>query len=271
MIYFLSDAHLGSKAIGRTYAQINKFRDLLEYLSRDAVSIYLMGDIFDFWFEYYRKDNTKKQFDPVFRAIRKITRKGVRVHFFPGNHDLWTWGGLSAKTGMIIHTDPVTIQRYGKTLYLAHGDGLAPSEESSLYPYEMHGRIRRFKMLRELFHNKTLQTMYRLLPPNLGNKWGYNWAAKSRRKELANPCPYKGEDKEELVLFAKEQERQNNHRDYYVFGHRHIELDLELETGARVVILGECFSMWTYASLNKRGEMMLHNWEEERKQETDNR
>ena len=81
-------------------------------------------------------------------------------------------------------------------------------------------------------------------------------------KELANPCPYKGEHKEELVLFAKEQEKHHNHRDYYIFGHRHIELDLQLDSGARVIILGDCFKQWTYAKLDHHGNITMHNYEQ---------
>lgn len=252
---------MGSKAIGRTYAQMNKLIALLEHMGEDAQAIYMMGDMFDFWFEYLRKDKSKKQYEPLFRVIRRLIRKGVHVHYFVGNHDLWTWGGLQSLTGMTIHTEPVSITRYGKNIYLGHGDGIAPSNYADLYPTEVRKKVERFRMLRRIFHNPVLQALYRLLPPDTGNRFGYNWAAKSRRKEMANPCPYKGEDKEELVLFAKEQEKMNNHRDFYIFGHRHIELDLALETGARVIILGECYEQWTYASLSKQGEMMLHTWE----------
>ena len=115
--------------------------------------------------------------------------------------------------------------------------------------------------LRAIFHNPTLQILFRLLPPSWGNWFGYNWAKRSRLKELANPCPYKGEDKEELVLFAKDQEKQRNHRDYYIFGHRHIELDLQITKDSRVVILGDCFKQFTYAKLDNKGNLTMHNYE----------
>jgi UDP-2,3-diacylglucosamine hydrolase len=123
-------------------------------------------------------------------------------------------------------------------------------------------KIKRFMKLREIFRSPFLQFCYRCLPPRWGNKFGYEWAKRSRLKELNNPCPYKGEDKEELVLFAKDQENQHNHRDYYIFGHRHIELDLQLQTGSRVVILGDTFKEWTYAKLDHKGNLTLHNYEQ---------
>ena len=262
MIYFLSDAHLGSKAIGRGWAQQKKLINMLEMMAEDAVSIYMMGDMFDFWFEYYSRDKSKKEFSPLFRTIRRIVKSGIHVHYFVGNHDMWTFGGLAALTGMEVHFDPCTIKRYGKTLYLAHGDGLTPFDvESSIYSSEARKRIKHFQTLRKIFHNEFLQFCFRCLPPRVGNRIGYGWAAKSRRKEFENPCPFKGEKDEELVLFAKEEEKLGNHRDYYIFGHRHIELDLQLEKGARVIILGDCFRQWTYAKLDHHGNLSLHNYE----------
>ena len=262
MIYFLSDAHLGSLAIERGWAHQKKLIDLLEEMSKDAVSIYMLGDMFDFWMEYYVRDKQKRQYHPFCKELRKLAKKGIHVHIFTGNHDLWTFGGLEALTGAEIHYEPCTIIRYGKSLYLAHGDGLLPSDWESVYPKDVKKKIKRFMKLREIFRSPFLQFCYRCLPPRWGNKFGYEWAKRSRLKELNNPCPYKGEDKEELVLFAKDQEKQHNHRDYYIFGHRHIELDLQLQTGSRVVFLGDTFKEWTYAKLDHKGNLTLHNYEQ---------
>lgn len=262
MIYFLSDAHLGSLAIERGWAHQKKLIDLLEEMSKDAVSIYMLGDMFDFWMEYFVHDKSKRQYYPFCKELRKLTKKGIHIHFFTGNHDLWTFGGLEQLTGAEIHYEPCTILRYGKAVYLAHGDGLLPEDWESLYPKNVQRKIKRFMRLRRIFRNPFLQTCFRSLPPSLGNWFGYNWAKRSRIKEIQNPCPYKGEDKEELVLFVKDQERQLNHRDYYIFGHRHIELDLQLNTGSRVVILGDCFKEWTYAKLDNHGRLSIHNFQD---------
>lgn len=262
MIYFLSDAHLGCLAIEKSWVKQKKLIDLLEEMSKDAVSIYMLGDMFDFWFEYFRHDKAKRQFSPFFKELRKLTRQGIHIHFFTGNHDLWTFGGLEQLSGGEVHHEPCTISRYGKTIYLSHGDGLMPSNWATLYPKAVQRRIRRFIRLRNIFHNPFLQFCFRCLPPSVGNWFGYNWAKRSHLKDIANPCPYKGEDQEELVLFAKEQEKQRNHRDYYIFGHRHIELDLQIAGGARVVILGDSFQQWTYAKLDHKGNLTLHNYEQ---------
>jgi UDP-2,3-diacylglucosamine hydrolase len=263
MIYFLSDAHLGSLAIERGWAHQKKLINMLEEMSKDAVSIYMLGDMFDFWMEYFIHDKSKRQYHPFCKEIRRLTKKGIHVHMFTGNHDLWTFGGLAQLTGAEIHYEPCTINRYGKQIYLSHGDGLLPSNWETYYPSRVRRKIRHFMLLRNVFNSPTLQFLYRLLPPQWGNYFGYKWAKRSRLKEIANPCPYKGENKEELVLFAKDQEKQGNHRDYYIFGHRHIELDLQLESGSRVVILGDCFQQWTYAKLDNKGHLTMHTYEPE--------
>ena len=262
MIYFLSDAHLGSLAIEKGWAHQKKLIDMLEEMSKDAASIYMLGDMFDFWMEYFIHDKRKHQYAPFFKELRKLSKQGIHVHIFTGNHDLWTFGGMAQLSYAEIHYEPCTILRYGKAIYLAHGDGLLPSNWESLYPKDVKKKIKRFMRLKDIFRSPFLQFCFRCLPPSLGNKFGYEWAKRSRLKEIAKPCPYKGEDKEELVLFAKEQEKQHNHRDYYIFGHRHIELDLQISKDSRVVILGDCFKEFTYAKLDHKGNLTLHNYEQ---------
>ena len=262
MIYFLSDAHLGSLAIETGWAHQKKLIDMLEEMSKDAASIYMLGDMFDFWMEYFIHDKRKHQYAPFFKELRKLSKQGIHVHIFTGNHDLWTFGGMAQLSYAEIHYEPCTILRYGKAIYLAHGDGLLPSNWESLYPKDVKKKIKRFMRLKDIFRSPFLQFCFRCLPPSWGNKFGYEWAKRSRLKEIAKPCPYKGEDKEELVLFAKEQEKQHNHRDYYIFGHRHIELDLQISKDSRVVILGDCFKEFTYAKLDHKGNLTLHNYEQ---------
>ena len=149
-----------------------------------------------------------------------------------------------------------------KKFFLAHGDGLIPSNYISQLPRKIQKKIRSFIFLRKIFHNPVLQFLFRLVPPTLGNAFGYNWAKNSRLKELAKPCPYKGEHKEELVLFAKEQEQLGNHHDYYIFGHRHIELDLMISRDSRIIILGDCWQQFTYAQIDNQGNTILNNYEQ---------
>ena len=235
---------------------------MLDEMSKYSASIYMLGDMFDFWMEYFIHDKRKHQYAPFFKELRKLSKQGIHVHIFTGNHDLWTFGGMAQLSYAEIHYEPCTILRYGKAIYLAHGDGLLPSNWESLYPKDVKKKIKRFMRLKDIFRSPFLQFCFRCLPPSWGNKFGYEWAKRSRLKEIAKPCPYKGEDKEELVLFAKEQEKQHNHRDYYIFGHRHIELDLQISKDSRVVILGDCFKEFTYAKLDHKGNLTLHNYEQ---------
>ena len=239
-----------------------RFVELLQSLAKDATVIYLLGDIFDFWSEYVWRDPSKAEYEPILACLRSLTDRGIPVHYFIGNHDIWTYGQLAERTGIIVHRKPEVMTIAGKRCLLAHGDGLVPSDYLRHFPKDIQKKIRSFMRLRRLFHNPVAQFCFRLLPPAIGNRIGYNWAKQSRLKELANPCDYKGENSEELVLYAKEQEtlnikHQTSNIDYYIFGHRHIELDLELASGARVIILGDCFRQWTYAAMDEHGKLEL--------------
>ncbi|MCQ2311086.1 MAG: UDP-2,3-diacylglucosamine diphosphatase [Paludibacteraceae bacterium] len=274
MVYFLSDAHLGSRAIDNDAEHQQKVVNLLTQMGKDATAIYLLGDIFDFWYEYFwdngqrRIPKNKQQFEPILKCLKELTDQGIDVHYFIGNHDIWTFGWLAKKTGVIVHKTPLEVEIYGKRIFMAHGDGLIPANYADLLDKQMQKRIRAFKCLRAFFHNPIPQFLFRLMPPCLGNAIGYEWARRSRLKEFAHPCPYKGEHKEELVLFAKEMEqgaktddtdgtKNKEHHDYYIFGHRHIELDLMLARDARVIILGDMFKLWTYAQMSPDGTIEL--------------
>ena len=273
MVYFLSDAHIGSRAVDDAGHQ-QRFVELLNTLAQDATAIYLLGDIFDFWAEYIWRDNSKEEYEPVLACLKSLTDSGIAVHYFIGNHDIWTYGELARRTGMTVHRKPELLTISGKRCLLAHGDGLVPSGYLKQFPTDVQKKIRSFMRLRRLFHNPVAQFLFRLVPPAWGNRLGYNWAKRSRLKELDNPCGYKGENREELVLYAKEMENSavsnqqpmaNGKRpnmDYYIFGHRHIELDLELATGARVLILGDCFRQWTYAAMDEQGQLQLECFSE---------
>lgn len=264
MIYFLSDAHLGSRVMENPVDHQQRLVQLLTEMGKDATEIFLLGDIFDFWYEYVwptHKTMKRALFGPTLSTLKALTDKGVKVHFFIGNHDIWTWGWLSKETGVKVYKKPTEMVLNGKKCYLAHGDGVVPSNILELMPKELRGKIRAFMHLRRFFHNPIPQFFYALMPPKSGDNFGYNWAKSSRQKELANPYGYKGENKEELILFAKEQEQQGKHHDYYIFGHRHIELDLMLGSGSRVVVLGDFFRQFTYAKMDDNGEVSLMNVE----------
>jgi len=230
MIYFLSDAHLGSLLVKDKRAHEKKLVDWLDQVKTDATVIYLLGDIFDFWFEY--KTVVPKGFVRVLGKLAELTDSGIEIHFFIGNHDIWTFGYLENEIGLIVHKEPYIVQLGNKKFYLAHGDGIS---------VEDHG----FKLIRKIFHSNTAQKLFRLVPAQLGQDFGYNWSKNNRIKHQEYDNKYLGEDKEALVLFAKKY-AENHDIDFLIFGHRHIALDLQLRDKKRVVILGDFVSLFSY-------------------------
>ena len=244
--FFISDAHLGSKLISDPLAHERKVVALLDYLQQQGASaIYLMGDMFDFWFEY--KTVVPKGCVRFLGKLAELSDQGIELHFFIGNHDIWTFGYLEQEIGMTIHRSAEEVLINGKTCYLAHGDGL--------YTHE-----KKFALLRNIFHNPVCQKLFSLLPSSWGMWFGLKWSACNRIKELKANNDYQGEDKEPLIEFAKKRE-QTNHADYYIFGHRHILLDIMITKTSRVAILGDCLQHFSYACIDENGELILDTME----------
>ena len=231
-VYFLSDAHLGSLAIAHSRTQERRLVRFLDSVKNKASAIYLLGDMFDFWHEY--KYVVPKGYTRFLGKLSELTDMGVEVHFFTGNHDIWAYDYLEKECGVTIHRQPLTTEIYGKVFYLAHGDGLGDPDK-------------KFKLLRWLFHNKTCQWLFRTIHPRWGMALGLNWAKKSRLKRAdGKEPPYVGEDKEHLVLYTKEYMKSHGNIDYFIYGHRHIELDLMLSRKSRMVIIGDWIWQFTY-------------------------
>lgn len=230
-IYFASDMHLGSDVMGDSLLREKKLVRWLDSIRDDAKALYLLGDVFDFWFEY--KKVVPKGFTRFLGKIAELYDSGVEVHFFTGNHDIWVYDYLPAELGVILHREPLLTELEGKTFYLAHGDGLGDTSRS-------------FRLIRSVFHNRFCQILFSLFPPRLGVGFGHLWSAHSRKKEL-DPVPYLGENKEHLVLYAKEYLQLHPDTDYFVFGHRHILLDILLNEKSRMVIIGDWMRYFSYA------------------------
>lgn len=244
-VYFLSDAHLGSLAIEHRRTQERRLVRFLDSIKDKASAIYLLGDMFDFWDEY--RYVVPKGFTRFLGKLSELTDMGIEVHFFTGNHDIWTYGYLEEECGVIVHRKPVTTEIYDKVFYLAHGDGLGDPSRS-------------FKFLRAMFHSRTCQKLLNFMHPWWGMRLGLNWAKHSRlKREDGKEAPFMGEDKEYLVLYTKEYMKTHSNIDYYIYGHRHIALDLNLPRveghTARMLILGDWIWQFTYAVFD--GEHMF--------------
>ncbi|WP_459602790.1 UDP-2,3-diacylglucosamine diphosphatase [Dysgonomonas reticulitermitis] len=201
----------------------------LDRVKQDASAIYLLGDIFDYWFEY--KNVVPRGFVRFLGKIAEITDLGIEVHFFIGNHDIWVTDYLQKECGMIVHLQPLVKEIYGKKFFLAHGDGLGDDSTS-------------FKVLRKIFHSKLCRIAYAAIHPRWTVGFAQRWSNHNRDND--EMPPYFGEDKEHLVLFAKDHLKKAPGFNFFIFGHRHIMLDLMLSSTSRVVILGDWINFFSY-------------------------
>ena len=246
-VYILSDAHLGSWAIDHRRMQERRLVRFLDQIKEKASAVYLLGDMFDFWYEW--KYCVPKGFTRFLGKISELTDAGVEVHYFTGNHDIWMYGYLERECGVILHKQPLTTEIWGKVFFMAHGDGLGDPD-------------RKFKVLRRIFHNRTCQRLFSMLHPRWSMWFGLKWAQKSRMKRTdGKEPPDMGENKEHLVLFTKEYMKTHPDIDYFIYGHRHIELDLDLENKSRMLIIGDWIWQFTYVVFD--GEhLFLEEYEE---------
>ena len=235
--YFLSDAHLGSLAFSDSREKERILVSFLDSIKHEATAIYLLGDMFDFWHEW--SEVVPKGYTRFLGKLSELTDLGVEVHYFLGNHDIWAYGYLHDECGVTLHTSPATVSFPSATVYMAHGDGLGDPSAT-------------FRFLRGVFHSGVLQWLFRtFIPTSWAMRFGLSWARHSRLKERDES--YKGEHDEPLVQFAKTYLKEHPEVNLFVFGHRHIELDLMLSRTSRLVVLGDCYSHFTYGVLDDKG------------------
>ena len=218
LTYFVSDVHLGLR-VADPDARERRFADFLNSRPQETDALYLLGDIWDFWYEY--RDVVPKGYIRVFAALQSLMDRGVKVYFFQGNHDVWTYSYFE-ELGMKRLEQPALVEIGGKTFCLGHGDGLGPVPMG-------------YRFLRVIFHNRVLQFLFSLLHPWLAFRLGNGW---SRKNRLARHEEYvfKGQA-EPLYKFAEKFSNENK-VDYFVFGHYHSEVvDLELPSGASLYLL----------------------------------
>lgn len=248
--YFLSDAHLGSLAFQDRRERERKLCAVLDRMAEDAEAIFMLGDMFDFWHEWGRV--VPKGFTRFLGRLSELTDRGIEVHYLTGNHDIWAYDYLREECGVILHHQPIEVSLKcadGGSLqaFLAHGDGLGDPNVS-------------FRFISSIFHSKVCQWMFaHLLLPDWAMAFGLEWARRSRLKheplatvdELGRPIPndndYKGEDREHLVIYTKQMMQEHPQIHYYIYGHRHIELQLMLSRDVTMFILGDSYEQFTYA------------------------
>ena len=215
--FFVSDVHLGLQ-VGDPAGRERRFADFLQGLPEDTDALYLLGDIWDFWYEY--RDVVPKGYIRVFSALQSLMDRGVKVYFFQGNHDVWTYSYFE-ELGMKRLEQPCLVEIGGKRFCLGHGDGLGPVPSG-------------YRFLRGLFHNRVAQFLFSMLHPWIAFRFGNGW---SRNNRLAHDQEYEFRGKDEpLYKFAEEFSARND-VDYFIFGHYHSSVDMTLPSGARLVVL----------------------------------
>ena len=230
-IYFASDFHLGVPDYNSSLEREKKIVKWLDEIKKDAQEIYLIGDVFDFWFEY--KAAVPKGFVRLLGKMAEISDSGIPIILFTGNHDMWMFDYLPKEIGVTIHNKPIVREYNGKKFYIGHGDGLGPGD----YGY---------KTIKKIFASPVCQWLFARLHPNFGMGIGQYWSKKSRISNGPSDEKFLGEDKERLLLYSKEQ-LQKEHFDYFIFGHRHLPLDIKLNEKSRYINLGEWVNYYTYA------------------------
>lgn len=215
--YFVSDVHLGLQ-VADPAARERRFADFLRSLPEDTEAVYMLGDIWDFWYEY--RDVVPKGYIRVFAALQELMDRGVKVYFFPGNHDIWTYSYFE-EMGMKRLEQPYLVEIAGKRFCLGHGDGLGP------VPFG-------YRVIRFIFHCRPLQVLFSMLHPWIAYRFGNTWSRHSRLSH-AEKYVFKGEQ-EPLYKFVEEFSKSHK-VDYYIFGHYHAEVNMALPDGARLMIL----------------------------------
>lgn len=240
-IYFASDFHLGAPNYEASLKREKQIVAWLTYIEPTAKEIFLVGDLFDFWFEYKRA--IPKGFVRLQGKIAELTDKGIPVHVFTGNHDMWIFDYLPKELGIQLYREPIHREFYGKKYYIGHGDGLGPGD-------------RGYKLLKKVFANKFCQWCFERFHPNFGIWLADRSSQLSRGGEHHEEETFLGMENEWLAIYAKEI-LQKEHFDYFIFGHRHLPLELKITSDSTYFNLGEWINHQTYVVVDEESAKLV--------------
>ncbi len=253
-IYFASDAHLGLNIYETPAESERRIVRWMDEIKPSAKAVYFLGDMFDYWFEY--RYVVPKGYVRFIGKIAEFVDAGIPVYMFIGNHDVWMFDYFQTEVGATVYTDSEEVEMDGKIFYLAHGDGLGDPS-------------RTFRFMRAFFRNKFCQRLYKMIHPGITMPFGFAWSRFNRKrkvedyeKSLKDPeyaKRYLNVGREFQVQFA-ETYSKNHTVDFYVFGHRHIVLDVSLKEGGRVAIIGDWIRNFTYGVWNGK-EFSIQRYE----------
>ena len=230
-IFFLSDFHLGIPDHTTSLFREKRIISFLDSIRDKAAVIFIVGDMFDFWYEY--RQVVPKGYVRLLGKLGEFTDAGISIHFFVGNHDMWMTNYFQKELNIPVYFEPREFEYNGKKFFIGHGDGLGPED---------HG----YKMLKKVFRNPFCRWLFGILPPYIGMGLANYFSKKSRQAADQNEEQFVSKEKEWLVTYSLEVLKKN-HYDYLIFGHRHLPLDLSLNTNSRYINLGDWIRYCTYA------------------------
>ena len=246
-VYFLSDFHLGAPDAASSLEREKRIVAFLEEIRKDAAVIFIVGDMFDFWYEY--RTVVPKGYVRLFGKLAELTDAGIPMHFFVGNHDMWMTDYFQKELNIPVYFEPKEFEYNDKKFLVGHGDGLGPGD---------HG----YKFLKKVFRNPVCQWLFGILPPYIGMGIA-NWSSR-RSRAMTGQVDEKffGEEGEWLITYCKEV-LQTKHYDYLIFGHRHLPIDFSLNNGkSRYINLGDWIRYYTYAEFDGRDMKLLTRYPE---------
>ncbi|WP_090223828.1 UDP-2,3-diacylglucosamine diphosphatase [Lutibacter maritimus] len=242
-IYFASDQHFGAPTAAKSKVREQKFVNWLDAIKNDAEHIFLLGDLFDFWFEY--KKAVPKGFVRVLGKFAELSDSGIKIHFFVGNHDLWMNNYFETELNIPTYYKPTEFVFNNKTFLIGHGDGLGPGDKG-------------YKRMKKVFTNSFSKWLYRWLHPDIGIKLAQYLSVKNKLISGEEDVKFLGEENEWLVQYCK-QKLQIKHIDYFLFGHRHLPMEINLAPNSKYINTGDWITHFTYAVFNGE-EMMLKSY-----------
>ncbi|MEJ7588925.1 MAG: UDP-2,3-diacylglucosamine diphosphatase [Ferruginibacter sp.] len=230
-VYFLSDFHLGAPNATLSLQREKRIVRFLESIRDDAGHIFIVGDMFDFWFEY--STVVPKGYVRILGKLAELTDSGIHIHFFVGNHDMWMRNYFQTELNIPVYFEPKTFEFNHKKFYVGHGDGQGPGDQG-------------YKFLKKIFRNQMCQWMFGIIPPSIGMGLANYFSRKSRTFKSGKPERFLGESNEWLLIYSKEV-LQKEFYDYFIFGHRHLPLNIIMNEKSRYINLGEWISYNSYA------------------------
>jgi UDP-2,3-diacylglucosamine hydrolase len=233
-VYFSSDNHLGAPTMKESRVRELKFVNWLDSIKADAGVIFLMGDLFDFWFEY--KTVIPKGFTRTLGKLAELSDSGISIFYFVGNHDLWMNGYFEDELNIPVYHKPQQYIINGTSFFIGHGDGLGPDDKG-------------YKRMKKVFTNPVAKWFFRWLHPDIGVRLAQYFSVKNKLISGDDDAKYLGDDKEWLVQYAH-RKLENDHYNHFIFGHRHLPLEIELNDTSKYTNLGDWVNFYTYAEFD---------------------